>query len=533
MTPSLEKRSEDQDHKAPVEEGQVLATDVFQQSGRQTSIILKEGAVVNASGHQDQLQRQYGLWSICGLALSIDSAWIAFAGSLSVAVANGGPPGILYEFIVACCYYAFIAASIAELASAVPSSGGVYHWASITPGAKWGRVIGFFCGSLNFFGWIFDVASIIYIPANVVVQMYAVFHPDFVIEPWHSYVAFVLITWLCTAFVIFCNRLIPYLQHLGLFMIIVGGLVTIIVVAAMPAQHASNAFVWRDFENTTGWTAGVAFLTGVLNGAFTIGTPDAVTHLAEELPNPKVDLPKAVFAQVGLGFVTTFLYAIAILYAINNLDAVVNSNGAFPLAEVYLQATGSNSATVGLLFIILLSILICAIGTVLMVGRLFWALARDNATPFAHFFSQVDTRLSCPIPATILCAILTTGFGAIQLGSATAFTDLVGSFIILTTSSYLMAFLPHLLTRRRNVPPGPFWMGKYGYVVNGIACVLIVFFNTFFCFPYAYPVSPLSVMNWNSVILVGCVVLTAFWWMVHGLRKYPGPKLAGLYGEER
>lgn len=354
-------------------------------------------------------------------------------------------------------------------------------------------------GSLNFFGWIFDLASIISIPANVVVQMYAVYHPDFVIQPWHSYVAFVCILWLVTAFVIFCNRLIPYLQHAGLFLIIVGGLVTIIVLAAMPKQHATNSFVWKDWQNLTGLPNGIAFLAGVLNGAFTIGTPDAVTHLAEELPNPKVDLPKAVFAQVGLGFVTAFVFAIALFYGINDLDAVVNSNGSFPLAEAYAQATGSQGATFGLLLIVFLSIMICAVGTVLMLGRLWWTLARDNATPFPGFFSQVNEKLSCPVQATILCSILTTGFGAIQLGSTTAFTDLVGSFIILTSTSYLLAILPHILTKRANVPPGPFWMGASGYVVNGLACVLIAFFNTFFCWPYAYPVT-VSGMNcrWSS-----------------------------------
>ena len=48
---------------------------------KRTSIIGKEGGIVNASGHQDQLQRQYGLWSICGLALTIDTAWVAFGGA--------------------------------------------------------------------------------------------------------------------------------------------------------------------------------------------------------------------------------------------------------------------------------------------------------------------------------------------------------------------------------------------------------------------------------------------------------------------
>lgn len=223
------------------------------------------------------------------------------------------------------------------------------------------------------------------------------------------------------------------------------------------------------------------------------------------------------------------MYAIAIFYGVNDLDKVTNSNGSFPIAEVYFQATNSPGATFGLLFIILLSILICAVGTILMLGRLWWTLARDNATPFAKFFSIVDEKRSCPVNSTIFCAMLATAFGAIQLGSETAFASLVGSFIILTTSSYFLAIFPHILSQRSNAPKGWFWMGNAGYLVNGLACTLIVFFNIFFCFPYAFPVSPISVMNWNSVILVGIVVLTVFWWVVHGLRKYPGPKLATLY----
>lgn len=144
------------DEKRPLENRSDAADDVdpavTDPVNRTTSVVSKEGTIVNASGHRDQLQRQYGLWSICGLALTIDNAWVAFGGSLSVAVLNGGPPGILYEYIVACVYYGLIGASIAELASAIPSSGGVYHWASITPGPRYGRIIGFFTGSLNFFG---------------------------------------------------------------------------------------------------------------------------------------------------------------------------------------------------------------------------------------------------------------------------------------------------------------------------------------------------------------------------------------------
>jgi choline transport protein len=36
-------------------------------------------------------------------------------------------------------------------------------------------------------------------------------------------------------------------------------------------------------------------------------------------------------------------------------------------------------------------------------------------------------------------------------------------------------------------------------------------------------------MNYNSVILVGVVVLTAIWWLVYGIKYYPGPRLTHLY----
>jgi hypothetical protein len=183
-----------------------------------------------------------------------------------------------------------------------------------------------------------------------------------------------------------------------------------------------------------------------------------------------------------------------------------------------------------------------------MVGRSFWVLARDDATPFSKYFSQVNEKLSCPIQATVLCAVLCTAFGAIQLGTKAGFNALVGSFIILTTMSYLLAILPHLLSKRQNTPKGPFWMGDAGFVVNGITCVLIVFFNIFFCFPYAYPVA-VSVMNcecrWllnictklttatgNSVIFVGVLVVTGFWWAVHSRSHYSGPKLAAIYANK-
>lgn len=120
--------------------------------------------------------------------------------------------------------------------------------------------------------------------------------------------------------------------------------------------------------------------------------------------------------------------------------------------------------------------------------------------------------------------VLSIGLAAISLGSKTAFSDLAGCFVILSTISYLIPIAGHLLTNRRNIPHGPFWMGKYGYIVNAVASLFIIFTDVMFCLPFAMPTS-VQTMNYSSVILVGLVLLTGGWWIWHGRRRYEGPRL--------
>ena len=89
--------------------------------------------------------------------------------------------------------------------------------------------------------------------------------------------------------VLFGNRTLPIVGNLGGFLIIGGVFVTIIVCAVMPSVtgsgYATNDFVWKEWQNGAGYTSdGFVFLAGMLNGAYAVGTPDCVSHLAEEIP---------------------------------------------------------------------------------------------------------------------------------------------------------------------------------------------------------------------------------------------------------
>lgn len=110
---------------------------------------------VNASGHEQQLARHFGLLSLAGLGVTVGNVWPAIGGTILVAISNGGSPGVLYEFLAVAVFYFMIAVSIAELVSAIPSSAGVYHWASVTGG----RAVGFFAGWWNYLAYTMGAAS--------------------------------------------------------------------------------------------------------------------------------------------------------------------------------------------------------------------------------------------------------------------------------------------------------------------------------------------------------------------------------------
>ncbi|KAL8726165.1 MAG: hypothetical protein Q9166_006882 [cf. Caloplaca sp. 2 TL-2023] len=480
---------------------------------------------LNVSGHKQELQRNFGLFSLCGLGITAGNVWIALGGAINVAIYNGGPPGVIYEFIAVSVFYWIIAASIAELASAIPSSGGVYHWATIT-GGRYGRACGWFAGWWNVLAWLFGFASISQIVAAQTVSLYAVMHDGFETKQWHVFVTYLLFTWISVFIVLYLNRMLPTIQTVGGFTVIAGVFISILVCAIMPhvnnQPYASNFSVWRDWQNQTGYSSsGFAFLLGMLNGAYSVGTPDLVTHLAEEVPHR--NLPKAILAQLVFGFFSGFFYLIAIFYGITSLDDILESPYLLPLAEIYRQAAGTRAGSVGLLFLAFLPTFISDIGCCVTASRVFWTLARDRATPCSRFFSKIDKSTHNPFRAIVFCGVFATVLGCIYVGSTTAFSAFVGCFVILSTLSYVSAILPHLLSRRKTVVPGWFWMkGMTGFIINGVACAYIIVFIVIFCFPFTLPVDA-SNMNYASLITGGLSLFVLLFWFLRQSR-YVGPR---------
>lgn len=78
-------------------------------------------------------------WVIC-------DSWAGIAGTVSLAIAQGGPVTLIYGPILILVLVGSCALTLAELASVYPTAGGQYHWTSILAPKSMTRALVSHCG---------------------------------------------------------------------------------------------------------------------------------------------------------------------------------------------------------------------------------------------------------------------------------------------------------------------------------------------------------------------------------------------------
>lgn len=104
----------------------------------------------------------------------------------------------------------------------------------------------------------------------------------------------------------------------------------------------------------------------------------------------------------------------------------------------------------------------CATGIITSASRMTWAFARDRGTPFSGIISKVDPRTQVPIIAVGVVVTIACLLTLINVGSSTAFNDVISLTITGFYGSYLVpcALLLYHRLQAGNILP-------YGSVVDG------------------------------------------------------------------
>ncbi|KAI7347160.1 hypothetical protein KC320_g7424 [Hortaea werneckii] len=147
---------------------------------------------------------------------------------------------------------------------------------------------------------------------------------------------------------------------------------------------------------------------------------------------------------------------------------------------------------------------------------MFWAFSRDGALPFSEFWSKIHPSKRIPFNAQLAVYGIVGALGCLYLGSSTAFNSLMGTAVTVNNSAYMVPILTNLLTGRRNMHKGSFFMsGWKGFAVNTIAVCWLSFAIVFFSFPYYKPVTAQN-MNYTCVVVGGLALLQLGWWLCVG-----------------
>lgn len=372
---------------------------------------------------------------------------------------------------------------------------------------------------------------------KVVVQaLYALYHPDLAIKNWQTFIIYQILNLLTASVVLFGNKVIPALNRFSLFYLQIGWFVVLVTVVACAPSHQSSEFVFRNWINNTGWENNViCFITGLVNPLYSLGGLDGVSHITEEMPNvsniwilprecqltltqPSRNAPLAIAITLTIAFATGVTYLITLMFSVQNYAALSTTNTGLPLAELFRQVTQSAGGAFGLTFILFVALGPCVISSQLSTSRVLWAFARDSAMPFSSVWARVSKRFGIPFNAQLLVAAANAALGCIYLGSSTAFNSMLGAAVTINNVAYLIPISTNMLTGRVNMHKGVFHMGKWGWLVNGVAVAWLLFAIIFFSFPYSMPVTVQS-MNYTCVVVGGLSILILVWWLV-GSKQY-------------
>ncbi|PYI04993.1 amino acid transporter [Aspergillus sclerotiicarbonarius CBS 121057] len=467
-----------------------------------------------------ELPRQFTFFSTAALGFSITNSWLAYSGTLSTPLMMGGSPTAFFGLIVASIASFIITAGFAELASAFPSSGGPYHFAFMVSWPKHRALVTYVVGWLSVISWCSGTASGAIICAQMISSLVTIHYPGFTETAWRIYLIYLLLVLVSTAIVCFLPRVIPQLEDFLFICSFLAFVASFITVLVMRDHKQSAHTVFLAFENHTGWSDGTAFMIGTGTCMYSYVAIDSVTHIADEVPDPGRNVPRAMMTTILTGIVTAIPWATVILFCTTDISVVASSP--IPIYTAYLQATSSQPVatffTSWIIFLYGAAFLSCLLTT----GRLTYSFARADGLPFSPFLARITNE--APLNATVGASLFIALYGLIYIASTTAFNSLISLAIIILNVCYVIPQGIVLLRGRDSaLPRRSFAIGKrLGAFCNAISVLWVTVILVFFCFPLRIPTT-LRDMNYVSAVISGFVVLIAVGWWGGKRKTFSGP----------
>lgn len=416
-------------------------------------------------GYAQELFRGMGGFSNFAISFSNISILTGAVTLYDYGLRMGGPAEMAIGWPLVAFFTLAVAASMAELASIFPTSGGMYHWSAILGSAGWG----WFTAWFNIIGLVATLAGVDYGCAQFITPLAGlrstsatVLAVYAVILASHGLINQVGI------------RLVTRLNDLSVTVHIAG--VAVIVSALLifaPKQPIS--YFWRPVT-TSHFPYAWAFLLGLLQAQWTFTGYDASAHVAEETVDPRRRAPWGMVNSVVISAVAGYLLLLALTLAIHNLPAVLaatdSGGNKIPAVIAILQQALGRSAGAATSLLAALAMWFCGLSTVTSTSRTVYAFARDGGLPLSHWWRRVGRRFRTPAAAIWLVATI-AWLCSVYSGAYSVVTS------ISTVGIYVSYGIPIFLRwRKRNrsddILSGPWSLGRWGHLTNTVALLWTV-----------------------------------------------------------
>lgn len=246
--------------------------------------------------------------------------------------------------------------------------------------------------------------------------------------------------------------------------------------------------------------------------------------MSEEVRNASKTVPRAMLTVFVVNFALLLPMILTACYAIDDMDAALADDTAYPF--IYVLRQSMSQAWVTVILVVTVALLICSNITFLTAtSRDMFAFARDQGLPFSAWLSTVDKRTSVPRNASIVTCALSLAMALIYIGSNVAFYAITSLFTVAIIQCYCLS-IACVLWRRvyhpETLPHAQFSLGKWGIPIN---CVAIIYglWGFFWCFwPQAYPVTAEG-FNWASPLFIAALIGALVHYVFIGRKRYSGP----------
>jgi glutamate:GABA antiporter len=349
--------------------------------------------------------------------------------------AKFGPGSLLMWCIAAVFFFIPQGLAVIELSSRFPKEGGIYFWTK----RALGEDHGFLCG------WCYWVNNVLYYPnllisAAVIATFMFGKSASGLSDNWMYVLPVTLgILWIAVLINIVGVGTGKWLQNAGGIGTYIPGLILISLgvygaITAPPANELNLATLKPDLSN-------LPALNLLASIAFAFAGLELASTMADEVENPRRNLPRSIFISGPLIAVVYVIGTAAVLWWLPNKDVNVVSG--------FLEAikAGADHVSPTLIWVAPLCAALYSIGNIGSVGawligpaRVAFVIGLDRYFPKP--FGAVHPRWHTPYVAIVVQASLATIFLLLSvLGKGTNVEDV---YLILLDTQILIYFIPYL-----------------------------------------------------------------------------------------